>query len=233
MLFIHDGPESLRVGIVAAAGIDVTRTSTEIDIRIEHLLEARLSPLDDEEDAFRREVRDVFRNGSYKPTGRGKPASEYLLRAASGRGFPRINAAVDACNYLSLKTLYPISVWDADRADGDIIRFRLGRKRESYVFNDAGQEIDVTDLITGCACTDENDPGRPIVNAVKDSQQTKTADDTTRVLAAIYAPVSESPVQKLSESCAEFAHLLSDPSLGGRAVHGVLGPGQRATLSDV
>lgn len=230
MHFIHDGPESLRIGIVAAAGVDVTRSSTEIDTRIADLLADRAGQLTEEEDAFRRQVRDVFRNGSYKPTGRGKPASEYLLRAASDDRFPRINAAVDICNYLSLKTLCPISVWDADRADGETIRFRLGRKRESYVFNDADQEIDVTDLIVGCACKDEHDPGRPVVNAVKDSHETKTAADTTRIVAAIYAPATESPVQKLSDSCAEFAHLLSDPSIGGRAVHGVLEPGQRASF---
>lgn len=233
MVFIHDGPQSLRIGIIAATGVDPTRSSAEIDARIEHVLAERADPLDEEEDAFRRSVRDVFRNGSWKPTGRSKPASEYLLRAASEGRFPRINAAVDVCNYLSLKTLCPISVWDADRAGSDVVRFRLGREGEDYVFNAGGQEIDVTDLIVGCAADSEDDPGTPIVNAVKDSQRTKTSDGTTRVVAAIYAPAAESPVQKLSESCAEFAHLLSDPSIGGRAVHGILLPGQHASFSDL
>ena len=232
MDFIHDGPESLRIGIVAASGIDVTRPSAEIDARIERVLAERATPLDAEEDAFRKDVRDVFRNGSYKPTGRGKPASEYLLRAALEGRFPRINAAVDICNYLSLKTLCPISIWDADRAGADIFRFRLGREGESYVFNEGGQEIDVTDLIVGCACADRNDAGAPIVNAVKDCQGTKTTDKTSRVVAAVYAPAGDSPVQKLSESCAEFAHLLADPSIGGRTVHGVLLPGQSASFRE-
>lgn len=232
MVFIHDGPESLRIGIVAASGIDVTRSSTEIDNRIDQVLSARSNELSDVEDAFRRDVRDIFRNGSYKPTGRGKPASEYLIRAATESRFPRINAAVDICNYLSLKALYPISVWDADRAGTDIFRFRLGQEGESYVFNEGGQEIDVTDLIVGCACKDQDEIGTPIVNAVKDSQATKTSEGTSRIVAAIYAPLGESPVQKLSDSCAEFAHLLADPVVGGRAVHGILEPGQRASFRE-
>ena len=31
----------------------------------------------------RQDVRDLLRHGGYKPTGRGKPASEYLVRAAT------------------------------------------------------------------------------------------------------------------------------------------------------
>ncbi|NNF03890.1 MAG: hypothetical protein HKN17_05430 [Rhodothermales bacterium] len=232
MVFIHDGPEALRVGIVAASGLDVTRASTEIEARIETVLSERAHDLGDDEDAFRRDVRDVFRNGRYKPTGRGKPASEYLLRAAKEGRFPRVNAAVDVCNYLSLKTLCPISVWDADRAGTYVFRFRLGLEGERYVFNEGGQEIELTDLIVGCACANTDDQGLPVVNAIKDSQSTKTTGDTRRVVAAIYAPAAESPVQKLSESCAEFAHLLSDPAIGGRAVHGILLPGQRASFGE-
>ncbi len=36
------------------------------------------------DDAVRSAVRDLLRHGGYKPTGRGKPASEYLIRAAEG-----------------------------------------------------------------------------------------------------------------------------------------------------
>jgi DNA/RNA-binding domain of Phe-tRNA-synthetase-like protein len=228
MVFLHDAPDMLRLGIVAASGVDVTRPSAEIDQRLEAVVRERAQGLSSETDAFRKDVRDVFRNGSYKPTGRGKPASEYLVRAAAGDGFPRINAVVDACNYLSLKTLYPISIWDPDRVGSRIFRFRLGAAGETYVFNPGGQEVALEDLIVGCVCADEGDPGEPIVNAVKDSQRTKTSDNTSRVVAAIYAPRRESPVQKLADTCAEFAHLLSDPSVGGAAIHGCLDPGQRA-----
>ena len=61
-------------------------------------------------------VRDLLRRGGYKPTGRGKPASEYLAQAAAKGEFPRISNAVDALNLVSLDTGLPISLVDLDRA---------------------------------------------------------------------------------------------------------------------
>ena len=63
--------------------------------------DAPLSPDDD----TRKIVRDVFRHGGYKPTGRGKPASEYLVRAAGEGKLSTINAAVDLCNVVSLHSM--------------------------------------------------------------------------------------------------------------------------------
>ena len=79
----------------------------------------------------------MLRNGSYKPTGRGKPANEYLLRAAGEGSFPATNALVDANNLVSLKHMVPISVWDLDLASSHHTLFRLGRDDERYVFNRA------------------------------------------------------------------------------------------------
>src|SRR5512147_1785432 len=64
------------------------------------------------DDAVRAAVRDLLRHGGYKPTGRGKPASEYLIKAATEGGLNAINAAVDACNVASLHSGLPISVVD-------------------------------------------------------------------------------------------------------------------------
>src|SRR5262249_32762861 len=68
------------------------------------------------DDAVRAAVRDLLRHGGYKPTGRGKPSSEYLVRAASEGALGSINAAVDTCNAVSLHSGLPISVVDCDRA---------------------------------------------------------------------------------------------------------------------
>src|SRR5882672_4860154 len=54
------------------------------------------------DEAVRGAVRDLLRHGGYKPTGRGKPSSEYLVRAAAEGALRPINAAVDACNAVSL-----------------------------------------------------------------------------------------------------------------------------------
>jgi DNA/RNA-binding domain of Phe-tRNA-synthetase-like protein len=124
------------------------------------------------DEAVRGHVRDLLRHGGYKPTGRGKPASEYLTRAAGEGTLAPINAAVDACNAVSLHAGLPISVVDLARARAP---FRLGLAPAGarYVFNASGQDIDLGGLL--CLFDAEG----PCANAVKDAQRTKT-DGTTR-----------------------------------------------------
>ena len=95
-----------------------------------------LAPLERNEET-RAAVRDMLRHGGYKPTGRGKPASEYLVRAASEGALGSINAAVDACNAVSLHSGFPISVVDLDRAHGPF-RIAIAPEGASYVFNASG-----------------------------------------------------------------------------------------------
>src|SRR5262245_30284304 len=91
------------------------------------------------DDGVRATVRDLLRHGRYKPTGRGKPASEYLLRAAaeSEDGVRAINLAVDACNAVSLHSGLPISVVDLDLLQ-PALRIGLGGSGDRYVFNASG-----------------------------------------------------------------------------------------------
>ncbi len=136
------------------------------------------APLERSE-AVRQAVRDVLRTHGYKPTGRGKPASEYLVRAASESGLGSINAAVDACNVVSLHAGFPISVVDLDRTIGSV-RIGVGAAGDRYVFNASGQEIDVAGL--PCLFDDEG----PCANAVRDSHRTKTRAETHRTLSVIW-----------------------------------------------
>jgi DNA/RNA-binding domain of Phe-tRNA-synthetase-like protein len=136
------------------------------------------APLERNEET-RAAVRDMLRHGGYKPTGRGKPASEYLVRAASEGGLGSINAAVDACNAVSLHSGFPISVVDLDRADGPF-RIAIAPEGASYVFNASGQEIDLAGLL--CLF----DSAGPCANAVRDAQRTKTTADTRSTLSVIW-----------------------------------------------
>jgi DNA/RNA-binding domain of Phe-tRNA-synthetase-like protein len=128
---------------------------------------------------LRAAVRDMLRHGGYKPTGRGKPASEYLVRAATEGGLRSINLAVDACNVVSLHSGFPISVIDIDLAKPPF-RIGIAAAGTTYVFNASGQEIDVDGLI----CLHDSDG--PCGNAVKDSQRTKTHAETMRTLSVIW-----------------------------------------------
>lgn len=131
------------------------------------------------DDALRTRVRDLLRVGGFKPTGRSKPASEYLIRAAAEGRLGSINPLVDACNVVSLHSGLPISVVDLDRAEPP---FRVGLAAEgaSYVFNASGQELDISGLL--CLF----DASGPCANPVKDAQRTKTGGETQRTLSLIW-----------------------------------------------
>lgn len=124
-------------------------------------------------------VRDLLRHGGYKPSGRSKPASEYLAAAAAKHEFPRINALVDACNVVSLHAGLPISLVDLDRTDGPLT-IRVAPPATTYVFNPSGQVIDAGGLV--CLYDTHGPTGTP----VKDAQRTKTHDGTQATLAIIW-----------------------------------------------
>jgi len=131
------------------------------------------------DDTVREVVRALLRHGGFKPTGRSKPASEYLLRAVGEGSLSSINLAVDACNVVSLHSGLPISVVDLDRARGPF-RVGLAPAEASYVFNASGQSIDLGGLL--CLFDAEG----PCANAVKDAQRTKTGAETRRTLSIIW-----------------------------------------------
>ena len=130
-------------------------------------------------DAVRAAVRDLLRQGGFKPTGRSKPASEYLIRAAADGTLATINLAVDACNAVSLHSGLPISVIDLDRAR-EPLGINVAAAGTSYVFNQAGQTIDLGGLL----CLFDADG--PCANPVKDAQRTKTGLDTRRTLSLVW-----------------------------------------------
>jgi DNA/RNA-binding domain of Phe-tRNA-synthetase-like protein len=150
------------------------------------------------DDELRAAVRDLLRHGGYKPTGRGKPASEYLIRAATEGSLGTINLAVDACNMSSLHSGLPISVVDLARAHAP---FRIGiAAGQTYVFNASGQEIDVNGLL----CLFDADG--PCANAVKDAQRTKTTPDTVDTLSIVWAPQNHQ--DRMRETVSWYRQLL-------------------------
>jgi DNA/RNA-binding domain of Phe-tRNA-synthetase-like protein len=160
-------------------------------------------------------VRDLLRHGTYKPTGRAKPASEYLLRTAGEGEVPVINVLADANNLVSLETLLPITIIDLDRAGAERFAVRWGRKGESYVFNPSGQVLDLGDLLLVARLPSDEPCGTP----VKDSQATKTDDGTRRALGIVYGPASLRA--EVAAATARMADLLQRHA-GATVVHGVL-----------
>lgn len=151
-------------------------------------------------DEVRQAIRELLRHGGFKPTGRSKPASEYLRNAASEGRLTSINLAVDAGNAVSLHSGLPVSVVDLDLAQEP---FRVGIAGEgaSYIFNPSGQVIDLMGLL--CLF----DAVGPCANAVKDAQRTKTHPQSQRTLTLIWG-TNQLPgrAESAASWCRELLH---------------------------
>jgi DNA/RNA-binding domain of Phe-tRNA-synthetase-like protein len=135
------------------------------------------------DESVREAVRRLLRQGGFRPTGRSKPASEYLLRAVNEGRLSSINLAVDVCNVVSLHSGLPISVVDLDRAR-EPYRVGVAPPNASYVFNAAGQVIELGGLL--CLFDSEG----PCANAVKDAQRTKTGPETRRTMSLVWGTLA-------------------------------------------
>jgi DNA/RNA-binding domain of Phe-tRNA-synthetase-like protein len=153
-------------------------------------------------------VRGMLRYGGYKPAGRAKPSSEYLLAAALAGDFPVVNPPVDANNAISLEWGYPASVFDAAKAGSELL-LRRGVAGESYVFNPSGQEIALEDLVVACRRGAAGPGGawEPCGNPVKDAMATKVFEEARDVVAVVYAPASD-PRERLESCASRFRELL-------------------------
>jgi DNA/RNA-binding domain of Phe-tRNA-synthetase-like protein len=200
----------MRIALVWASGLTVSPSSGVAATALAALLgrvcssgEAWLS------ESRKKAVRDLLRHGVYKPAGRAKPSSEYLLAAALGDDFPLVNGAVDANNAASLEFGYPASVFDLALAGTELL-LRRGGPGDSYAFNPAGQEIALEDLLCvwrRSAGAGDEDSWLPTGNPVKDSMATKVFEGCSSVVAVIYAP--DGPEGRDLEACAErFVALL-------------------------
>ncbi len=149
-------------------------------------------------------VRDLLRYGGFKPSGRNKPACEYLESAVNKGWFSPhkgINAAVDCCNVVSLHSRLPISVLDLDKCTPHY-SIQICPEQTSYPFNASGQVLKTDGLI---AFFDQNGPcGSP----VKDAERTKTDSSTQKTLSIVWGHIDLST--HVDESTKWYLSLLKD-----------------------
>ena len=227
----HVPREDLGLGLVRVEGVRVGPAPAELAAELDRCIEAargRGEALEPRREALRQGGRTILRNGCYKPTGRGKPASEYLMRAAAEASFPRISGPVDACNLVSLAHAVAISLWDLDLAASSDFEVRLGGPGERYVFNPTGQVLELEDLVCGCA--QRGGGSTPIVTPIKDSMATKLREQTTRVGGTIYYPLAAGSVEELRAIADELLRWLRLCGERPEGTSAVLLPGQSVTL---
>jgi DNA/RNA-binding domain of Phe-tRNA-synthetase-like protein len=151
-------------------------------------------------------IRAMLRRGGFKPSGRNRPAQEYLSMAAiASAGLLSICNIVDINNYVSLKHRLPASIIDSTRVGLEDLLVREGFPGETYVFNSSGQEL----WLEGLLCLSTPD-GIAVASPVKDAFASHVTEKTKSVIACVYGSVdllSEAGMTVLVE---EYSSLLEE-----------------------
>ena len=127
-------------------------------------------------------ARALYRVFGLDPT-RTRPSSEALLRRVRrGEALPRVNTAVDVCNWCSLEAQLPFGLYDAGLIEPPV-ELRRGGPGDAY----AGIRKDVVHLDGRPALFDARGP---FGNPTSDSARTMTTVRTRDLLAVVFAPAS-------------------------------------------
>ncbi|MFB3854996.1 MAG: B3/4 domain-containing protein [Vicinamibacterales bacterium] len=125
-------------------------------------------------------TRAMYRQTGLDPT-RRRPSSEALLRRVlRGENLPRVNTAVDVCNWCSLEFQVPYGLYDLDRVEPPV-HLRIGEKGEQYV----GIRKDVVHVEGRMTLADRIGP---FGNPSADSARTMVTDATSNLLVVIFVP---------------------------------------------
>jgi DNA/RNA-binding domain of Phe-tRNA-synthetase-like protein len=189
-----------RVGVLQIDGLHVTDSSAELKSMLNGLADeyaVRYKDASLGEIPTVRQIRSIFHRSGLDPT-RYRPSSESLLRrAVKGKGLYFINSVVDLVNYFSLKLLWPIGLYDADKLMPPI-SWRIGQEGESY----EGIGRDRLNLAHFPLLVDQEGPfGSPI----SDSMRTRVTESCTRILWITFAPSGASiPNSDFAEATIRF-----------------------------
>lgn len=210
-LTVSPGLSGLTVAAFSIREAKVASTTAEQKQQIQQLIAALIAgeePAGGEE--RRQAIRGLLRRGGFKPSGRSKPAQEYLLGVVkSDHTLPDIYNAVDALNAVSVASGLPISMLAFDRV-GRHWHLRKGHTDESFVFNSGGQTIDVEGCIviegSGCGEHAQGSFGSP----VKDSAAGKIRETDREFGVCIYASeeaIDRAELTRWAEQLADWISL--------------------------
>src|SRR5436853_660043 len=189
-----------RVGILQMDGVRVQESPEELKAMLNGLADDFARKYKDQplgEIPMVKQIRAIFHRAGLDPT-RYRPSSESLLRrAVKGKGLYWINSVVDLVNYFSLKTLWPIGLYDADKLKPPIT-WRVGQEGESY----EGIGRDRLSLAHFPLLVDQEGPfGSPI----SDSMRSRVTEACTRILWITFSPpASKIPQHEFAEAMMRF-----------------------------
>lgn len=139
------------VGVVAASGIDNTKTDASVKEMFEHQMRRTTEALENQnlkEYPAILPYRDAMQTVGINPNKYPSSIEAMLKRVQKGHALASINTAVDISNTVSLKYLLPMGSHDMDALTGNIaVRF----SRPNEVFLPLGEEeeesVDAGDLV--------------------------------------------------------------------------------------
>jgi DNA/RNA-binding domain of Phe-tRNA-synthetase-like protein len=131
--------------------------------------------------------RQLYRSIGIDPT-KTRPSSEALLRRVRrGDPLPRVNTAVDICNWSSLESQLSFGLYDLDRVASPVV-VRRGLAGEAY----AGIRKDEVHLEGRLALVDQHGP---FGNPTSDSARTMVTPSARRVMLVVFAPKGVAPAE--------------------------------------
>ena len=199
-------PCKLRLGVIEALNVEVKPSSEDYRNKIDSLTEKLLEDDFIYPDHLKKGIRGLLKSFGFHPSGRNRPASEYLFKDLNNRKeFNYINNIVDINNHISLKYHLPISILDLDKA-GKNLCVRIGLDDEKYVFNPEGQLLSLKKLLL---IARHGDDRSAIGSPVKDSQATKIFEPTKNIIGFIYTSANITPEEQLQSILNEFAEYLT------------------------
>ena len=189
-----------RVGVLQIDGVRVQESPAELKAMLNGLADECAARYKDRplgEIPTVKQIRAIFHRAGLDPT-RYRPSSESLLRrAVKGKGLYFINSVVDLINYFSLRSLWPMGLYDADKLKPPIT-WRVGQEGESY----EGIGRDRLNLAHFPLLVDQEGPfGSPI----SDSMRTRVTEECSRILWVTFAPAgTRIPQNEFAQGIARF-----------------------------
>lgn len=170
----------VRPGILVVEGARVVARESRLEPAMT-ACEAQLRQAGDVGDVVGA-VRAMYRRFGVDPT-KTRPSSEALRRRLrKGDALPRVNSAVDVCNWCSAETQLPFGLYDLARVEGDV-ELRVGRDGEAY----EGIRKDAVHVEGRLALADARGA---FGNPTSDSARTMVTLETRHLLCVIFAPRS-------------------------------------------
>lgn len=212
-------PSSLRIGLLEARDVTIKPSSDSYRERVVNEVRPFLSPDFMYPDQKQKGVRSLLKTFGFHPSGRSRPASEFLFKDLQNRGeFNFINNAVDINNHISLLSHLPISVIDLDKSGYDLC-IRVGFDDESYIFNREGHELALKKLLV---IARHGGDRQAFGSPVKDSQATKVFAETKNLAFFVYTSSNITPEDELHRLLNQMGQFMKNETGATEVVSQVL-----------